>query len=301
MIRRPPRSTRSEFYSPTINVRTIILVKAGEYDENVEIPSYKMKVALIGEGSDVTVIRGGRSYADGWTPFKSATVAVSSEGFLARDITIENYAGPEKGQAVALRINADHSAVHRCNIVGYQDTLLAHSFRQFYRECNILGTIDFIFGNAAVVIQNSNIIARMPNHGQSNVITAQGRDDKHEETGISIQRCSIFATTDLASSSERPKTYLGRPWKEYSRTVYMDSLLGDVVDPVGWLNWDGDKGLDTLYYGEYGNQGPGSNTDGRVKWPGYHIMGNEAAAKFYVSEFIDGDNWLHSTDVPYDD
>lgn len=81
----------------------------------------------------------------------------------------------------------------------------------------------------------------------------------------------------------------------------MDSLLGDVVDPVGWLNWDGDKGLDTLYYGEYGNQGPGSNTDGRVKWPGYHIMGNEAAAKFYVSEFIDGDNWLHSTDVPYDD
>lgn len=146
--------------------------------------------------------------------------AVSGEGFLARDIAFENKAGPEKLQAVALRVNADFTAFYRCAMYGYQDTLYVHSFRQFYRECEIFGTIDYIFGNAAVVLQASNIITRMPMLGQFTVITAQSRDSPDEDTGISIQNCSILATTDLYSNSGSVKSYLGRPWRVYSRVLH---------------------------------------------------------------------------------
>ncbi|KAL2553838.1 putative pectinesterase/pectinesterase inhibitor 12 [Forsythia ovata] len=281
--------------------RTIIYIKEGVYQENVEIPSWKPNIVLLGDGRDVTVISGNRSVADGWTTFRSATVAVSGEGFLARDITFENTAGPEKHQAVALRVNADLSAVYRCTINGYQDTLYVHSFRQFYRECDIYGTIDYIFGNAAVVFQGCNIISRMPMPGQFTVITAQSRDTPDEDTGISLQNCSILATADLYSNSSTVKSYLGRPWRNFSRTVYLESYIDDFIAAEGWTNWNGDRGLDTLYYGEYENNGPGSRTDNRVTWPGYHVMDYDDASNFTVSEFITGEEWLDSTYFPYDD
>uniref|UniRef100_A0A5B7BVW0 Pectinesterase n=1 Tax=Davidia involucrata TaxID=16924 RepID=A0A5B7BVW0_DAVIN len=281
--------------------RIIIYVREGLYKENVEIPSYKPNIVLLGDGTDLTVITGDRSVADGWTTFRSATVAVSGEGFLARDITFENAAGAAKHQAVALRVNADLAAVYRCTINGYQDTLYVHSFRQFYRECNISGTIDFIFGNAAVVFQGCNIISRMPMAGQFTVITAQSRDTPDEDTGISIQNCSILATDDLYSSNSNIKSYLGRPWRIYSRTVYIESYIDDFIDPTGWTEWSGDEGLDTLYYGEYYNTGPGSATENRVTWAGYHVMDYYDASNFTVSEFITGDEWLDSTSFPYDD
>ncbi|XP_059432158.1 probable pectinesterase/pectinesterase inhibitor 12 [Corylus avellana] len=280
--------------------RTIIYVKQGVYEENVEIPSYKPNVVLLGDGSSVTLITGDRNWVDGWTTFRSATLAVSGEGFLARDISIENRAGPNKHQAVALRVNADLAALYRCSINGYQDTLYVHSFRQFYRECDVSGTIDFIFGNAAVVFQGCNIVARMPMLGQFTVITAQSRDTVDEDTGISIQNCSIVATDDLYSNSSRIKSYLGRPWRVYARTVYLESYVGDFIDPTGWTQWSDGQGLDTLYYGEYDNYGPGSSTDGRVTWPGYHVMDYNDAYNFTVSEFITGDAWLGSTSFPYD-
>ncbi|RWW15190.1 hypothetical protein GW17_00020984, partial [Ensete ventricosum] len=90
-------------------------------------------------------------------------------------MTIENWAGPEKHQAVALRVGADHAVAYRCNIIGYQDTLYVHSQRQFFRECDIYGTVDFIFGNAAVVLQNCSLWARRPLPMQKNTITAQNR------------------------------------------------------------------------------------------------------------------------------
>ncbi|KAJ7955367.1 Pectinesterase [Quillaja saponaria] len=281
--------------------RTIIFVKKGVYEENVEIPSYKTNIVLLGDGSDVTFIIGNRNVVDGWTTFRSATLAVSGEGFLARDIRIENRAGPEKHQAVALRVNSDLSALYRCTINGYQDTLYVHSFRQFYRECNISGTIDYIFGNAAVVFQACNILSRMPMPGQFTVITAQSRDIPDENTGISIQNCSILAADDLYSNSRSVKSYLGRPWRIYSQTVYIESYIDDFIDPTGWKEWSGDDGLDTLYYGEYGNYGPGSGTDNRVSWLGYRKMEYDEASDFSVSEFISGDAWLESTSFPYDD
>ncbi|KAF8401171.1 hypothetical protein HHK36_014475 [Tetracentron sinense] len=281
--------------------RIIIYVREGVYEEIVEIPSNKTNIVMIGDGRDITTITGNRSVVDGWTTFRSATVAVSGDGFLARDISFENTAGAAKHQAVALRVNADLAAVYRCTIIGYQDTLYVHSFRQFYRECDIYGTIDFIFGNAAVVFQASNVIARMPLPGQFNAITAQSRDTPDEDTGISMQNCSIVATEDLYSNSGSVKSYLGRPWKVYSRTVYLESYIDDFIDPAGWKAWSGDDGLDTLYYGEYDNNGPGSGTESRVTWPGYHVMDYDDASNFTVSKFISGDEWLDSTSFPYDD
>lgn len=230
--------------------------------------------------------------------------AVSGQGFFARDLTFQNTAGPTKGQAVALRINADLSAVYLCTIDGYQDTLYVHSFRQFYRECDIFGTVDFIFGNAAVIFQGCNLVAKKPMPMQTNIVTAQSRNDPNENTGISIQNCSVLASDDLASDMEGTKTYLGRPWRPYSTVVYIESYIDDLVDPAGWTKWSqdsGDEGLDTLYYGEYVNSGPGAGTDKRVTWPGFHLMDYDDAYNFTVSEFIYGDMWLDFDSVPYDD
>ncbi|GMN52909.1 hypothetical protein TIFTF001_022053 [Ficus carica] len=281
--------------------RVIIFIKQGVYEENVDILSDKTNIVLLGDGSDVTVITGSRSVDGGWTTFRSATLAVSGEGFLARDITVENSAGPENHQAVAVRINADFAAMYRCTFNGHQDTLYVHSFRQFYRECDIYGTIDYIFGNAAVIFQGSNIMSKLPLPGQFTVVTAQSRDTPDEDTGISLQNCSILATEELYKSAGSVKSYLGRPWRVYSRTVVMESFIDDFIDPSGWTRWSGDEGLDTLYYGEYNNYGPGSSTEKRVDWAGYHVMEYSDASNFTVSEFITGYAWLESTSFPYDD
>ncbi|WCJ42888.1 Plant invertase/pectin methylesterase inhibitor superfamily [Euphorbia peplus] len=291
-------------YAPNNSMeRVIIYVKEGVYEENVDIPSYKTNIVLIGDGSGATFITGRRSFGDGWTTFRSATLAVSGDGFLARDISIENTAGPEAHQAVAVRINADLTAMYRCTISGYQDTLYVHSFRQFYRECDIYGTIDYIFGNAAAVFQTCNIVSKMPLPGQFTVITAQSRETLDEDTGISIQNCSILASDDLYSNSTSVKSFLGRPWRPFSRTVILESYIDDFIDPRGWSEWskDGEDGLENLYYGEYGNSGGGSATDDRVNWEGFHVMDYYDASNFSVAYFISGDQWLDSTSFPYFD
>ncbi|KAG6538290.1 hypothetical protein ZIOFF_003404 [Zingiber officinale] len=181
--------------------------------------------------------------------------AVVGDGFLMRDLTVENSAGPSKHQAVALRVGADLSAFYRCSFVGYQDTLYAHSLRQFFRNCDVYGTVDFIFGNAAVVLQNCSLYARRPLDNQQNIFTAQGREDPNQNTGISIHNCKVAAASDLAPVQSSFRTYLGRPWKEYSRTVFMQSSLDSLIAPAGWLEWNGSFALKTLYYGEYMNRG----------------------------------------------
>lgn len=224
---------------------------------------------------------------------------VVGEGFVGVNMTIRNTAGPEKHQAVALRNGADLSAFYSCSFEGYQDTLYAHSLRQFYRECDVYGTVDFIFGNAAMVLQNCNLYPRLPMSGQFNAITAQGRTDPNQNTGISIHNCTIRATDDLAAANGSVSTYLGRPWKAYSRTVYMESFMDSVIESAGWQKWDGDFALSTLYYAEYNNSGPGSSTADRVTWPGYHVINATDAANFTVNNFLLGDDWLPRTGVTY--
>ncbi|KAB1209634.1 Pectinesterase 2 [Morella rubra] len=183
--------------------RYVIYVKQGTYIENVEI---KLKnIMLVGDGIGKTIITGSKSYGGGYPTFKTATVAVVGDGFIARDITFQNTAGAANHQAVALRSGSDQSVFYRCGFEGYQDTLNVHCQTQFYRECDIYGTVDFIFGNAAVVFQKCNIYARYPPN-KTNAITAQGRTAPDQNTGISIHDCTVTAASDLKSSQSSVKT-----------------------------------------------------------------------------------------------
>ncbi|XP_027127010.2 pectinesterase 2-like [Coffea arabica] len=280
--------------------RFVIQVKRGTYRENLEIGNKMKNIMLLGAGMRDTIITGSRSVGGGSTTFDSATVAVTGDGFIAQGITFRNTAGPQNHQAVALRSGSDLSVFHRCGFEGYQDTLYVHSQRQFYKECYIYGTVDFIFGNAAVVLQNCMIYARRPMDKQKNTITAQGRTDPNQNTGISIHNSRVMAASDLRPVLSSFKTYLGRPWKQYSRTVFIQTYLDSLVDPAGWLEWDGNFAFNTLYYGEYKNSGPGSSTSRRVKWRGYHVITNPTeASRFTVANFIAGRSWLPATNVPF--
>ncbi|KAJ9537646.1 hypothetical protein OSB04_030379 [Centaurea solstitialis] len=226
--------------------------------------------------------------------------AAVGAGFLARDITFQNTAGPSGQQAVALRVGSDLSAFYRCDMLAYQDTLYVHSNRQFYINCYIAGTVDFIFGNAAAVLQDCDIHARRPNPGQRNMVTAQGRSDPNQNTGIVIQKSRIGATSDLLPVQGSFPSYLGRPWREYSRTVVMQSTISNVINPAGWFPWNGDFALNTLYYGEYQNTGAGADTSNRVTWAGYRVITSATEAQgFTAGSFIGGGNWLAGTGFPF--
>ncbi|XP_047960257.1 pectinesterase-like [Salvia hispanica] len=280
--------------------RYVIRIKAGVYRENVEVPKKKTNIMFVGDGRTTTIITASKNVVDGSTTFNSATVAVVGEKFLARDITFQNTAGPSKHQAVALRVGSDLSAFYKCDILAYQDTLYVHSNRNFFINCYIAGTVDFIFGNAASVLQDCDIHARRPNSGQKNMVTAHGRTDPNQNTGIVIQKSRIGATSDLKSVQKSFPTYLGRPWKEYSRTIVMQSSITDVIHPAGWHEWSGSFALNTLTYGEYQNTGAGASTSGRVKWKGYKVITSSTEAAGYTpGKFVAGGSWLPSTGFPY--
>ncbi|KAI3414363.1 uncharacterized protein J3R85_016358 [Psidium guajava] len=250
----------------------LIYITAGVYHEYVYVNSNKKNLMMVGDGINRTVITGDRNDHDGWSILSSPTFIVEAPHFIATDMTFQNTAGPEKGQAVAVRNSADESTFYRCSFEGYQDTLLTDKLRQFYKECDIYGTVDFIFGDANAVFENCNIYPRLPIKGQYNAITAQGRANPGVDSGMYFRYCTIKAADDLASSNYSVETYLGRPWKDFSRTVYMHTFMDSLIHPAGWHNWDGtDFALSTLYYAERNNTGPGSDTTNRVTWPGYHV------------------------------
>ncbi|GMJ13343.1 HIGHLY METHYL ESTERIFIED SEEDS, Pectin Methylesterase6 [Hibiscus trionum] len=279
--------------------RTVIYVKGGVYKESVDIKRSAKNIMLIGDGIDATIVTGSKN-AQTTTTFRSATVGVSGDGFVARDITFENTAGPQKHQAVAFRSGSDFSVFYRCSFKGYQDTLYVYSQRQFYRDCDIYGTVDFIFGDAVAVFQNCNIYIRRPMSGQKNSVTAQGRTDPNENTGIIIHNSRVTAASDMRAVQGSFKSYLGRPWQKYSRTVFMKSTLDGLIDREGWLPWSGSFALSTLYYAEYMNTGAGASTSGRVKWGGYHVISAAEAGKFTVGNFLAGSAWIPGTGVPFD-
>ncbi|CAN1267154.1 Probable pectinesterase/pectinesterase inhibitor 59 [Linum perenne] len=271
----------------------IIRVKRGVYEENIEVLDSNHHVWLVGDGIGATIITGRRSVGSGsYTTFSSATAGIDGAHFVARGITFRNTAGPTKRQAVALRSASDLAVFYQCSFQGYQDTLFIQTQRQFFRECHVSGTIDFIFGNAAAVFQNCLIRVRRPIVGQTNIITAQGRLNSFEHTGISIHNSRIVPSSE---------TYLGRPWMKYSRTVVMKSYLDGMVEPSGWSKWGGsDFGLSTLYFAEYKNFGPGANTKSRVRWKGFHLIRDRSTAKrFTVDGLYAGRAWLPATGVPF--
>nr|GMD13380.1 pectinesterase-like [Ipomoea batatas] len=239
--------------------------------------------------------------ADGIGTYHTATVAIQGDGFIARNIGFENSAGSEKHQAVALRVSADMTIFYNCHIDGYQDTLYVHSYRQYYRDCTITGTIDFIFGDAAAVFQNCKMVVRKPLENQACMVTAQGRKEHRGVGTLVLQDCEILPDPALKSVNPPVKVYLGRPWKEYSRTVIMQSYIDGFIAPEGWAPWNGDFALDTLWYAEYQNRGSGSSTASRVKWNGYKKnISPDIAQQFTAGMYLDGDVWIKPSGIPYE-
>ncbi|KAL1566822.1 pectinesterase [Salvia divinorum] len=278
--------------------RYVIYVKEGVYDEKVVVAKDMANVTMYGDGSQKSIITGSKNFVDGVTTFETASFVAIGDGFMAQSLGFRNTAGPEKHQAVALRVQSDRSIFVNCRMEGYKSTLYVQAHRQFYRSCYITGTVDFIFGDAAAVFQNCMIYLRKPMENQQNVVMAQGRAERRETTGIVVQNCKILADEKLAPEKAKVKSFLGRPWKEYSRTIIMESEIGDVIEPEGWKEWSGDLGLKTLFYAEFNNKGAGASTKDRVKWGGYKTLKRDDVLKFTVGPFLQGEDWLKAADVP---
>ncbi|KAK4366905.1 hypothetical protein RND71_014785 [Anisodus tanguticus] len=278
----------------------VIWIKAGLYDEIVRVPLEKRNVVFLGDGMGKTVITGSLSVGlmPGMTTYESATVGVSGDGFMASGLTIQNTAGIGAAQAVAFRSDSDLSVIQNCEFLGNQDTLYTQSLRQYYQSCRVQGNVDFIFGNAAAFFQDCHILVTPrllnPEKGETNSVTAHGRLDPGQSTGFVFQNCSINGTEEYMnlyhSNPKLHKNFLGRPWKEYSRTIFINCNLEDLVRPEGWMPWNGKFALETLYYGEFNSSGVGANVTGRVTWS--NQISAEHVDSYSVRNFIQGDKWI---------
>ncbi|KAJ1255773.1 hypothetical protein BS78_K162200 [Paspalum vaginatum] len=279
----------------------VVYVKAGTYKEYVSVGRPQTNVAFIGDGVDKTIITGNKNFKMNLTTKDTATMEAIGNGFFMRGIRVENTAGAENHQAVALRVQSDQAVFYQCYFDGYQDTLYTHAQRQFFRDCTVTGTIDFIFGNSQVVLQNCLILPRKPMANQANIITAQGRRDKRSVGGTVLHNCTIEPHPDFkADAGGKIPTYLARPWKEYSRTLYIQNDIGGFIDPKGWLEWNGDFGLETLFYAEVDNRGAGADMSKRAKWGGIKTVTYEEAQKeFSVEVFIQGQQFIPKFGVPF--
>ncbi|VFQ90414.1 unnamed protein product [Cuscuta campestris] len=272
----------------------VIYVKAGVYYEKVVVGEEKTNLTIIGAGMDATIVSGNLSHMGGYDLINTSTFAVFAKDFTAYDIGFHNTAGPAMGQAVALMVAGDRGAFYRCKISGYQDTLFAHSNRQYFRDCAIYGTVDFIFGDSAAVFQNCAIRPRKPLPGQFNAITAQGRREPGGKSGFSFQNCDVSSAEDLAGV----RTFLGRPWKSHCRVVFSNTYMAGFIDRRGWAAWSEDDDSppppDTIYYAEFGNYGPGADTASRVRWKGLHLgaSGSAEARTFSADSFIEASSWI---------
>ncbi|KAJ8750834.1 hypothetical protein K2173_016015 [Erythroxylum novogranatense] len=282
--------------APNFSVhRYTIFIKGGLYREILLVGPEKSNITFVGEGRELTVISGSKVGFVGDT----ATLGVDGFGFFATNLTIENTGDPRQGPGVALRSNSPQAAYYRCSIKGHQDTVFIQLGPQFYRNCWIHGTIDFIFGNGPAVFQGCHILAREALFGQANALTANGRESQDDPSGFSFHLCNISGDVALKGSKIPTRTYLGRPWRAYARTVFIESYMSNVIMPAGWLRWN--KSFEaTLFYGEFRNKGQGARVNNRVKWPGVHaVLDAEVAKRFTVSSFIQGEKWLPAIGVPF--
>ncbi|PSR93345.1 Pectinesterase [Actinidia chinensis var. chinensis] len=279
--------------------RFVIYVKEGVYRETLTVRANMKNIMLAGDGLGRTIITSGSNAAGNKNTLSSATVVVLGDGFVARDITFQNT--HQGHQAPAIAVDSQRAAFYRCGFKGYQDTIYARHGQQFYRECNIYGTVDFICGDATAIFQNCKIYARKRSSPANTItITASKREAASSSTGFIFHNCRVMADSDLKPVIGRYKIYLGRPWGAYARTVFIQNDFDIPVDPKGWMPWDRVDKSKTVYYAEYNNKGVGSSTQGRVRWPGVRVITDpDEIQQFTVANFIQGDTWLPDTGLPF--
>lgn len=267
-----------------------IYIKNGTYREKLIIPSWKIKISLIGESKENTVITND-DYSGKNTPVKDAfgkdkfstynsfTFLVQGNDVRLENLTITNTAG-RVGQAVALHVEGDRFVARNCNILGNQDTLYAavENSRQFYEQCFIEGTTDFIFGKATVVFQHCEIKSLTDSY-----ITAAATS-AHQKFGFVFLNCKLIAAENVA------KSYLGRPWRPFAKTVFINCELDKHILPIGWNPWKGDLMFpdkeQTTFYAEYNSKGPGASPKTRVEWS--KQLSNKEAKTYTIQNILGG-------------
>ena len=260
--------------------RKFIFIKNGMYKEKLLVPAWKTKISLIGESVDSTIIEYDDYSGKGdLNTFTSYTVKVEGDDFYAENITFKNSAGPV-GQALALYVSGDRCVFRNCRLIGNQDTLYAtgeHS-RQYYANCYIEGTTDFIFGSATAVFDHCTIRSL-----KNSYITAASTTTR-QPYGFVFLDCKLTAAPDA------DQVYLGRPWRDHGAVAFIRTDMGDQIRPEGWHNWDQPQREKTARYAEYGSKGPGANPDKRVKWA--HQLTAKQAKEYTVNHMLAGaDNW----------
>jgi len=237
-------------------VQVSIYIKKGIYKEKLVIPAYKSKISLIGEDKDQTIITfDDYSGKDVINTYTSHTVLVQGNNFKAENLTFENSAG-SVGQAVALHVEADRVVIKNCKIIGNQDTLFpsADTSRQYYVDCYIEGTTDFIFGAATVVFERCHI------HSKKNSYITAASTTENQAYGFVFLNCKLTADTSFQ------KVYLGRPWRPFAKTVFINTQMGSHILPAGWSVWNKNENHKTTFYAEYGSTGPGFVKESRIEW-----------------------------------
>lgn len=262
---------------------TRILIKKGIYNEKLVLAGSKTNVVFVGEDRESTVLTFDdyalkkNRFGEEIGTTGSTSFFIFGDGFRAEDLTFSNSAGPV-GQAVAVRIDGDQVVFINCHFSGFQDTLYPHGekSRQYYRDCIIEGTVDFIFGWSTAVFDRCTIVCK--DHGY---ITAPSTN---EATPFGF----VFLDCKITGSAQEGTFYLGRPWRPFGKAAFLRCEMGGMIKAEGWHNWDKPDAERTTFFAEYNNTGTGSSGDKRVKWS--HQLNEEEASR-YTTENILGE-WI---------
>ena len=267
---------------PNNRKKVVIYIKKGIYKEKLHLDSTKNFVTLKGEDKHTTILtcddHTGKTASDGSVinTMNSQTFYMKADDFSAENITFENNAGITAGQAVAIRVLGDRARFINCRIIGFQDTLFAsdEKSRQYYLNCYVEGSTDFIFGAATVLFERCQI------HSKKNSHVTAASTPKENAFGYVFKKCMLTADTSIH------KATLGRPWRPYASVTYMECIIGDHIIPQGWDNWKNPENEKTVRYAEYKNEGPGANTSARVSWS--HQLSDKEAKKMTTGNILRG-------------
>lgn len=239
-----------------MDYRVTVNIKNGEYHEKVIIPSWLQNVDFIGEDPEKTIITY-NDYAklDNMGTFRTYTMRVDGCRISFKNLTIRNNAG-RVGQAVALHTEGSNLIFENCRFLGDQDTLFlaGHDSKLMFKNCYVEGTTDFIFGPASAMFENCRI------HSKADSYITAASTPKNVEIGFVFKECRLTADPEVK------KVYLGRPWRPYAHTAFIDCEMGGHIIPAGWDNWRDPANEKTARYFESGSKGAGANNNSRVKW-----------------------------------
>lgn len=259
--------------------QTTIYIRKGIYKEKLVLPTSKTNVKFVGEDVLKTILtfddfaQKKNRFGEEMGTTGSSSFFVFGDDLTAENITFENSAGPV-GQAVAVRIDGDRVTFRNCRFLGNQDTLYPHGekSRQYYKDCYIEGTVDFIFGWSTAVFEGCTIFCK-----SNGYVTAAST---LEETPYGF----VFINCKITGNAAENSFYLGRPWRPFAKTVFVNCYLDKHIKPEGWHNWDKTDAEKTAYYAEYNSKGPGANGKARVSWS--HQLTDEEVKAFSVENIL---------------